>query len=597
MLAQRLSAKSANKVLLCEAGQDTPPGNEPPEIRDSYSGTAYFDPRFHWTELKVTTQVVSHNNPEDRPPLRKYEQARVLGGGSSINGQLANRGAPTDYDEWEARGAAGWSWKDVLPYFRKVERDLDFDGPYHGKDGRIAVRRIPREHWTGHSQAVAEACKLAGYEFLPDQNGEFVEGYFPITHSNEAEQRVSAAMGYLDRETRKRPNLTISTNTQVKELLFEGTRCVGVNAVVDGREQEFHGREIVLSCGAIHSPAHLLRAGIGPVGHLKDMGIPVLMGLEGVGQRLMDHPSISLSSFVRRGARMNEHTRRHIQMGLRYSSGLSGVPKGDMFVAVLTKSAWHAVGAQIGSLLTFVNKTYSETGQVKLASRDPSAEPIVEFNLLSDRRDLDRLMSGFRKMAALQMSAPLRAVTDKPFPASYSDRVRKIGVVNARNMVFTAIAAALMDGPAALRHYMIDTFVVEGFTFGQVMSDEEALEAFVRKAAIGVWHASCSCRMGRPDDPMAVVDTQGRVKGVQGLRVVDASIFPVVPCANTNFPTLMAAEKIAETMVNCQARLRPPNRHPPEKIQPIYTSRSRTHSSSAPRERSTATEGVPCTSG
>ncbi len=549
VIAHRLSAKSANKVLLCEAGQDTPPGNEPPEIRDSYSGMAYFDPRFHWTELKVTTQLVSHNNPEqNRPPLRKYEQARVLGGGSSINGQLANRGAPTDYDEWEARGATGWSWKDVLPYFKKVERDLDFDGPFHGKDGRIPVRRIPQEHWTRHSQAVAEACKLAGYSFLPDQNGEFVEGYFPVTHSNQAEQRVSAAMGYLDRETRGRPNLTISTDTQVKELLFEGTRCVGVKAQVDGREQEFRGREIVLSCGAIHSPAHLLRAGIGPVGHLKEMGIPIVMGLEGVGQRLMDHPSIALSSFIHPGARMNEHTRRHIQVALRYSSGLSGVPSGDMFVAVLSKSAWHAVGAQIGSLLTFVNKTYSETGQVKLASRDPRAEPIVEFNLLSDRRDLDRLMSGFRKMAALQMSAPLRAVTDKPFPASYSDRVRKIGVVNTKNKMLTAIAAALMDGPAALRRYMIDTFVVEGFTFDEVMSDDEALEAFVRKAAIGVWHASCSCRMGRPDDAMAVVDTQGRVKGVQGLRVVDASIFPVVPCANTNFPTLMAAEKIAEAM-------------------------------------------------
>ncbi len=549
VLAHRLSAKSANKILVCEAGQDTPPGNEPSEILDSYSGLAYFDPRFHWTELKVTTQIVSHNNPEERPPLRKYEQARVLGGGSSINGQLANRGAPTDYDEWEARGAVGWGWTDVLPYFRKVERDLDCDGPFHGKDGRIPVRRIPRQHWTGHSQAVAEACALAGYDFLPDQNGEFVEGYFPITHSNQAEQRVSAAMGYLDRETRTRANLTISTNTQVKELLFEGTRCVGVKALVNGQMQEFRGREVVLSCGAIHSPAHLLRAGIGPVGHLRDMGIPVLMGLQGVGQRLMDHPSISLSSFVRRGARMNDHTRRHIQMGLRYSSGLPGVPSGDMFVAALTKSAWHAVGAQIGSLLTFVNKTYSETGQVKLASRDPIAEPIVEFNLLSDRRDLDRLMSGFRKMAGLQMSAPLKAVTDKPFPASYTDRVRKIGVVNAKNKILTSIAAALMDGPAALRHYMIDTFVVEGFTFDQVMNDDEALEAFVRKAAIGVWHASCSCRMGRADDPMAVVDTQGRVKGVQGLRVVDASIFPVVPCANTNFPTLMAAEKIAEAMM------------------------------------------------
>lgn len=549
VMAHRLSAKSARKVLLCEAGQDTPPGNEPPEIRDSYPGTAYFDPRFHWTELKVTTQVVSHNNPQvDRPPLRKYEQARVLGGGSSINGQMANRGAPTDYDEWQARGAEGWSWKDVLPYFKKVERDLDFDGPYHGKEGRIPVRRIPQEHWTKHSHAAAEAFKLAGYPFLPDQNGEFVDGYFPVTHSNESEQRVSAAMGYLDRETRKRANLTISTETQVKELLFEGTRCVGVKALVKGREEEFRANEVILSCGAIHSPAHLLRAGIGPVGHLKELGIPVLMGLPGVGQRLMDHPSIALSSFIRRGARMNSHTRRHMQISLRYSSGLPGVPKGDMFVVVLSKSAWHAVGEQIGSLLTFVNKTYSETGQVKLASRDPAAEPIVEFNLLSDRRDLDRLMTGFRKMAAIQMSAPLRAVTDKPFPAAYSDRVRKIGVVNTKNRMLTAFAAALMDGPAALRHYMIDNFVVEGFTFDDVMNDDEALEAFVRKAAIGVWHASCSCRMGRDDDPMAVVDRQGRVKGVQGLRVVDASIFPVVPCANTNFPVLMTAEKIADTM-------------------------------------------------
>ena len=550
VLAHRLSAKSANKVLLCEAGQDTPPGQEPAEIRDSYSGTAYFDPRFHWTELKVTTQIVSHNNPEaDRPPLRKYEQARVLGGGSSINGQLANRGAPTDYDEWEARGASGWGWKDVLPYFRKLERDLDFDGPFHGKEGRIPVRRIPQAQWSRHAHAVAEACKLAGYPFLPDQNGEFVEGYFPVTHSNAAEQRVSAAMGYLDSETRKRANLTISTDTVVKELIFEGTRCVGVKALAGGREVEFRGNEVVLSCGAIHSPAHLLRAGIGPVGHLKEMGIPVLMGLPGVGQRLMDHPSIALSCFIRPDARMHQETRRHVQVGLRYSSGLPGVPAGDMFVAVLSKSAWHAVGEQIGSLLTFVNKTYSETGQVKLASRDPQREPIVEFNLLSDRRDLDRLMSGFRKMAGLQLSAPLKAVTDKPFPASYSDRVRKIGVVNAKNRILTGIAAALMDGPAALRHYMIDNFVVEGFTFDQVMADDEAMEAFVRKAAIGVWHASCSCRMGRPDDPMAVVDTEGRVKGIQGLRVVDASIFPVVPCANTNLPTLMTAEKIAEAMV------------------------------------------------
>src|SRR5580692_8193680 len=273
VMANRLSAKSSNKVLLCEAGRDTPHGKVPPEILDSYPGTTYFDPRFHWTELKVHTEIVSHNQPEIRPPLRKYEQARVLGGGSSINGQLANRGAPSDYDEWQAKGAAGWGWKDVFPYFKKVERDMDFDGPYHGKEGRIPVRRIFPNMWNGHAKAVAEAFKEAGYDYIEDQNGEFVEGYFPVTHSNQDEQRVSAAMGYLDSETRKRANLTISTNTLAKELLFEGTRCVGVKAQVDGREQEFRGREVVLSCGAIHSPAHLLRAGIGPVGHLKDMGI------------------------------------------------------------------------------------------------------------------------------------------------------------------------------------------------------------------------------------------------------------------------------------------------------------------------------------
>ena len=174
VMAHRLSAKSANKVLLCEAGQDTPPGNEPKEIADSYSGTAYFDPRFHWTDLKVHTQIVSHNNPqENRPPLRKYEQARVLGGGSSINGQMANRGAPTDYNEWVSGGAEGWGWDQVLPFFKKVERDLDFDGPWHGKEGRIPVRRIPPEHWTQHDKGVAKAfeAKFPGIKVAVERTG------------------------------------------------------------------------------------------------------------------------------------------------------------------------------------------------------------------------------------------------------------------------------------------------------------------------------------------------------------------------------------------------------------------------------------------
>jgi 5-(hydroxymethyl)furfural/furfural oxidase len=492
---------------------------------------------------------VSHNNPTDLPPLRKYEQARVLGGGSSINGQLANRGAPTDYDEWEARGATGWGWDAVLPYFRKVERDLDFDGPLHGQDGRIPIRRIPREQWCPHAHATAAAFEQAGSKYLEDQNGVFEDGHFPLTISNQAERRASAAMGYLDRATRSRRNLTISTDTAVLGLLFDGAACVGVRARVGGRVEEYRAGEVILCTGAIHTPAHLLRAGIGPAGELRALGIEVRANLAGVGTRLMDHPSIGLASFINRGARMDGQTRRHIHVAMRYSSGLGGAPAGDMFVACASKSAWHAVGEQIGSLILFVNKTYSESGRVQLASPDPDAEPVVAFNLLSDSRDVERLMDGFRRLGALQLSAPLRAVTTDPFPASYSDRVRRIGVVNTKNRVATRAIAGLLDGPAALRRWLIDRYVVEGFRFEEVMRDDDRLEAFIRQAAIGVWHASCSCRMGSADDPMAVTDKAGRVRGVKGLRVVDASLFPVVPCANTNIPTLMTAEKIADAIL------------------------------------------------
>lgn len=549
VLANRLSARSNHSVLLCEAGPDIAEDNAPPEIADSYPGVAYFDPRFHWTELKVRTEPVSHNDPTNLPPLRKYEQARVLGGGSSINGQLANRGAPTDYDEWKARGAAGWGWDDVLPYFRKLENDLDCDGPLHGKDGPIPIRRIPREAWCPHARAAAAAFEQSGSKYLQDQNGVFEDGHFPLTISNQNERRVSTAFGYLDRATRARPNLRISTDTTVRGLVFDGHVCTGIRAVVRGQEQLFYGKEIILCTGAIHTPAHLLRAGIGPAGDLRALGIEVLTNLPGVGTRLMDHPSIGLASFIKKGARMDGRTRRHIQVAMRYSSGLPGAPAGDMFVAAASKSAWHAVGEQIASLILFVNKTYSESGRVTLASSDPNAEPTVDFNLLSDSRDVERLMDGFRRLGALQVSAPLQAVTTNPFPAAYSDRVRRIGIVNTKNRIATRVIAQLLDGPAALRSQLIDRFVVEGHTFDEVMRDDNKLESFIRKAAIGVWHASCTCRMGAADDPMAVTDPAGRVRGVSGLRVVDASLFPVVPCANTNIPTLMTAEKIADAML------------------------------------------------
>ena len=552
VLANRLSARSANKVLVCEAGEDTPPGREPPEVLDSYSGTAYLNNRFLWKDLKVSTEVVSHNNDPTapKPRLRKYEQARVLGGGSSINGQMANRGAPTDYDDWHARGATGWKWDDVLPYFKKLERDLDFDDEWHGKDGPIPVRRVPERQWPGHAKALAAAFKNNGYKYLPDQNGKFEDGYFPVTISNADEQRVSASIGYLDAEVRKRPNLTISTHTHVTELLFEGLKCVGVKALVNGRPQEFRAREVILSSGAIHSPAHLLRAGIGPAGHLRDLGIPVRHALFGVGQRLMDHPSIALAAFVKPGARVtNKETRRHLFIGMRYTSNIGGAPPGDMFVVGATKTSWHAVGEQIGTFILFVNKTYSETGQVRLQSRNWADEPEVQFNLLSDRRDLERLADGIKRLKPLYDDPAMQGAISNPFPASYSDKVRQVGEINTKNKVLTTIMAKLLDGPGFLRKILMEKLIMEGYTIDGVLNDEDVAEDFIRKAAVGVWHASCTCRMGARTDQMAVTDPAGRVYGIAGLRVCDASIFPVVPCANTNFPTIMTAEKIADTIL------------------------------------------------
>jgi 5-(hydroxymethyl)furfural/furfural oxidase len=521
-------------------------------VLDSYSGTAYLNNRFLWKDLKVSTEVVSHNNDPTapKPRLRKYEQARVLGGGSSINGQMANRGAPTDYDEWHARGATGWKWADVLPYFKKLERDLDFNDEWHGQDGPIPVRRVPEAQWPGHAKALAKAFARAGYKSLPDQNGVFEDGYFPVTISNANEQRVSASIGYLDAEVRKRPNLTISTLTQVTELLFDGLRCTGVKALVNGRPQEFRAKEVILSSGAIHSPAHLMRAGIGPAGHLAELGIPVRHASFGVGQRLMDHPSIAFASFVKKQARVtNKETRRHLFLGMRYSSNMGGAPPGDMFVVGATKTSWHAVGEQIGTFILFVNKTYSETGQVRLQSRDWADEPEVQFNLLSDRRDLERLADGLKRLKPLYDDPAMMDAISNPFPASYSDKVRQVGEINTKNKILTGIMAKLLDGPAFLRTLLIEKLIMEGYTIEGVLNDEDVAEEFIRKAAVGVWHASCTCRMGASTDKMAVTDPAGRVHGVDGLRVCDASIFPVVPCANTNFPTIMAAEKVADAIL------------------------------------------------
>lgn len=550
VLAHRLSADPARKVLLVEAGRDLKPGQVPADIRDSYPGTAYINSAYLWRGLTVRSIGGGHNLGSPGAAVeRAYQQARILGGGSAINGQMANWGVPSDYDEWERLGAAGWNWETVAPYFRKVERDLDFDTDNHGHDGRIAVRRIFPQHWSEHAKAAAKAFERFGYSYLPDQNGDFGDGYFALAHSNEKEERVSAATTYLDDATRRRPNLSILTDTEVSGLTFDGLRCTGVRLSSAGQERTVSGNEVILCAGALASPAILMRAGIGPGPHLIASGVDVLAHSAGVGQNLMDHPQVGMGAFLKRRARMNGFTGRHILMGLRYSSGAEGAPQGDMFVGCIDRTAWHDVGKQLGALVVWINKTFSHDGEVKLNSKDWRVPPSVNFRLLSDERDMQRLVDGLRLIGKFHLTEAMREVAELPFPACYTDRAKQVGLVSTRNRLLTGLMAKLLDGPAALRHALMRRFVMSAHDFDAVMRDDDAARAFIHEAVAGIFHASCTCRMGADGDPMAVTDEQGRVRGVQNLRVADASIFPSVPSANTNFPTFMVAEKIADAIV------------------------------------------------
>lgn len=547
VLAHRLSADPSLRVLLVEAGPDMPQGKVPEALLDSYPGASYINPAYTWNELRITTDVLS--GPDAATARRKpYEQARVMGGGSSINGQLANRGTPDDYEEWVARGADGWGWSEVLPYFRKLEHDLDYGGPLHGKGGPTPIHRIPPEVWPAHATAFADAAKRLGMRWIDDQNGDHGDGCFPIAINNAYERRVSASTAYLDYVTRRRPNLTIMTDTSVSQLLFDGQRCEGVEVVTGQERRRFGAREVILSCGAINTPAMLLRAGIGPAESLRSVGVQVRADRPGVGRGLMDHPTIALASYIKPRARLQSQTRRHILFGWRYSSHVAEAPN-DMFVVAASRTAWHAVGAQIGTLLLIVNKTFSEAGVVRLRSADWRDAPEVHFNLLSDPRDLARMEQGFLQLAKMHDDNAIRQVVSDSFPAVWGDKVRQVGKVTLRNRLLTGLAALMLDGPAALRRYVMNTFVVGKYTLGDVVKNPDKLRAFIQDGVVGAWHASCSCRMGAADDPMAVTDSQGRVYGVDGLRVVDASIFPSIPRANPNIPVLMVAEKIADQLL------------------------------------------------
>lgn len=543
VLASRLSEMSTLKVALVEAGRDTPPGAEPADTLDAYPIVAYFNRLYHWQNLTVHL-----TDPKPGAPGRRYEQARVMGGGTSINGQFAFRGVPWDYDHWREDGAEGWGWNDVLPYFRKLETDLDFgDSQLHGSHGPMPLRRIPEKDWSPFAKTVARVLDKKGVRNIGDHNGVFDDGYFPMTINNVGGERVSTARAYLTREVRARPNLTILAETELKELVFEGSRVTGLKAVGPQGPVTLKAREVILSTGALQTPAHLMRAGIGPAAHLKTHGIAVRADRPGVGQNLQDHPMVAFAAYLPKSARLPSTQRRHIQLGYRYSSGLPDTTPGDMFVLPSNRAAWHPLGRRLASILVCVNRPYS-TGEVRLQGRDTDTAPFINFRQLSDERDLKRLEDGMHRLWGIVNDPAMNGVIESIFPATFSERVRKLGAVSRTNWFMTLMAAGIMGTGPLSRKLMIENVITPGLKARDMMGSPQALRDWIMENACGSWHASGTCRIGRPDDPRAVVDSEARVIGVEGLRVVDASIMPAVISANTMLTTVMAGEKIADAI-------------------------------------------------
>jgi 5-(hydroxymethyl)furfural/furfural oxidase len=536
VLANRLTADPAITVLLVEAGPDHAPGREHSSIRDPYP-VSLGHPGLSWPQL--TAEVGAELETDEPRFSRHYLQGFGVGGGSNIQGMVALRGLPQDYDEWRDLGATGWGWDEVLPYFRRVESDLDFDGPLHGRGGPIPIRRIHPDDWAPFAKTFARCALTRGYPLMQDLNADFRAGIGPMPMANLPDQRVSASMAYLNEAVRGRQNLTILANTYVDRIEMQGRRAVAVTARISGRRESFAGDEIILSAGAIHSPATLMRSGIGPGQQLQQLGIEVVCDLPGVGQHLMNHVGMSIATYLPRHA-VQPRTQRGIgQSYLQFSSGVEGTGV-DVRLAAVNRTAWHSLGRRIAALLIEVHKTHSR-GEVRLRAPDPTIAPEVKFNLLADQRDLARLVAGLQLCLEILSDARMRQLTDEFFLPN-AVLVQSMWRRNLWNWIRAySIEVAFRARP--IRRRLLAQSKLDPRA---LLLDAEALRTLAMRRASPPHHVSSTCRMGRGSDRGAVVDPACRVLGIENLRVVDASIMPTLVRANTHIPVLMIAEKMAD---------------------------------------------------
>ncbi len=488
VLAARLSEDPLRSVCLVEAGDDPSPGALPPELRLASMIDARHD-RYLWHHTARAT---------DLRPVVAIPSGRVVGGSSAINTTVFLWALRQDLDAWAEIAGPDWRYEACVPYFRRLESDRDFPAPPHGRNGPIPVERPPRATWSPAALAYEEACELAGYAACPDHNRPDAAGCGPVPFNMRSGERMSAAVAYLG-PARSRSNLSIRARTTARRILVADGRATGVDVETDGRRAVLRADEIILSAGAIGSPHLLLLSGIGPRAELAPLGITPVADLAGVGKNLRNHPLAAVSWHVTDRYRSAEELPIPWQVQLRCTApGSSDTNDACLGVAVLTRRTPGDPRIGISTLLMHE----ASAGTLSLVSTDPNLQPEIDLGFLNEPEDRARM----------------RAMIDLAL---------ELGATRA----FDALRGPLAQPEAP------------------DLENPRALDEWLRRNVLTSHHPCGTCRMGALSDPLAVVDATGRVHGVDGLRVVDASIMPDCPRVNINATTMMVAEKIADAIV------------------------------------------------
>ncbi|MDI3273708.1 GMC family oxidoreductase [Pseudomonas sp. MDT1-16] len=493
VLAARLSEDKHLSVLLVEAGRAFEPDEYPEEIYSSNIIAAKADKRFEWGYFAT---------PVDQPQAVYTPRGKVLGGSSAINGAVACRALPFDFARFTAKGLKGWSFEEVLPYYKKMESAPHGEEKWHGRTGPLPIHQMSWEYITPVQRAMVEASWACGAKKVDDfNNPEANNGAGPNPMNVINGVRVNTGMAYLNRAVRGRQNLSVLDKSIVDKVLIEDGK---VQSVLLAGGEKVHGKEVILSAGAYGSAAILLRSGIGPRTDLEALGIPMVKDAP-VGIRLLDHAFFWMNFSGKEELKGQDHPVVGSQLWTN-SSYASSVNELDIGISPshLLDPQTSSTGVAFSLGLELMHCT--SHGSLRLKSRNPKEAPFIELNHLTSEDDMNRMIECFRLARKLAKTEPLKSmIVEELYPGSSTD------------------------------------------------DSDEQIRAALAKGVGTLQHPCSTAPMGLPDDPGAVVDEEGRVYGVEGLRVIDASIFPEIPLINLNPTVIMMAEKLSdEIKKSCQ---------------------------------------------